>query len=175
MRRTTGSAEGISGTTTTLTEDRRFRQMFGCSVVVADALWTLLEEHFSSATIEDMMRALFFLKSYAKEGTGSIMVGTIDEKTYRKRLWPMIEAISSLEEFVVNKVKKGCTLQLNLKLTIFSLSRLTGTAVSMGTLAMTVLFLLMEQTSAPKQDTVGSSTRTSFMVPVFGMKLRFAS
>ena len=84
MHRTKDGSKDICKTSST--EDRRFREMFGCSVVVADALWTRLEEDGSlpSRKIEDMMCALHFLKSYAKEGTGSVMVGTIDERTYRK-------------------------------------------------------------------------------------------
>ena len=102
MRR---SKKGCAGDldTTSLTEDRRFREMFGCGLLVAHDAWTRLRDDGSleSMAIEDMMRALAFLKSYGREGTMSIMVGTIDEKTYRKRLWPMIEAIGALESVVV--------------------------------------------------------------------------
>ncbi len=89
--------------TTSLTEDRRFREMFGCGVLVAHAVWQHLDEDdsYAARSIEDMMRALFFLKSYAKEGTTSVMVGEIDEKTCRKRLWPMLDAIGALESRVV--------------------------------------------------------------------------
>ena len=88
---------------TSLTEDRRFREMFGCGILVAHDTWMHLEADGSleSRSIEDMMRALMFMKSYSKEGTMSVMVGTIDEKTYRKRLWPMVEAIGALESTVV--------------------------------------------------------------------------
>jgi hypothetical protein len=90
--------------TTSLTEDRRFREMFGCCLLVAHDVWTRLRDNGSleSMAIEDMMRALIFFKSYGREGTISIMVGTIDEKAYRKRLWPMIEAIGALESVVVS-------------------------------------------------------------------------
>lgn len=50
------------------------------------------------------MRALAFLKTYGKEGTLSVLVGTIDEKTYRHRLWPMLATIACLEIDVVSKV-----------------------------------------------------------------------
>jgi hypothetical protein len=88
MRRT--KKNGDDANRTSLTEDRRFREMFGCGLLVAHAVWTRLNDDGSleSRSIEDMMRALIFLKSYGKEGTISVMVGTIDEKTYRKRLWP---------------------------------------------------------------------------------------
>jgi hypothetical protein len=101
MRRT--KKNGDDANRTSLTEDRRFREMFGCGLLVAHAVWTRLNDDGSleSSSIEDMMRALIFLKSYGKEGTISVMVGTIDEKTYRKRLWPMIEAIGALESVVV--------------------------------------------------------------------------
>jgi hypothetical protein len=101
MRRT--KKNGDDANRTSLTEDRRFREMFGCGLLVAHAVWTRLNDDGSleSRSIEDMMRALIFLKSYGKEGTISVMVGTIDEKTYRKRLWPMIEAIGALESVVV--------------------------------------------------------------------------
>jgi hypothetical protein len=102
MRRTKKKG-GDDANITSLTEDRRFREMFGCGLLVANDVWTRLNDDgsFESRSIEDMMRALIFLKSYGKEGTISIMVGTIDEKTYRKRLWPMIEAIGALESVVV--------------------------------------------------------------------------
>ena len=84
------------------TEDRHFREMFGVGIMVADALWTHLDNDgsFESRSIEDMMHALAFMKMYAKEGLMSTMVGTIDEKTYRKRLWPMLEANAALESTV---------------------------------------------------------------------------
>jgi hypothetical protein len=89
---------------TSSTEDRRFREMFGCGIMVAHAVWSHLDkdESLESRSIEDMMRALTFLKTYAKEGTVSVVVGTIDEKTYRKRLWPMVAAIAALESNVVS-------------------------------------------------------------------------
>ena len=105
MRRTKKNGDDDANGTS-LTEDRRFREMFGCGLLVAHALWTRLNDDASleSRSIEDMMRALIFLKSYGKEGTISVMVGTIDEKTYRKRLWPMIEAIGALESVVVRSL-----------------------------------------------------------------------
>lgn len=101
MRR---SKKNGDANTTSLTEDRRFREMFGCGILVAHDTWMHLEADGSleSRSIEDMMRALMFMKSYGKEGTMSVMVGTIDEKTYRKRLWPMVEAIGALESTVVS-------------------------------------------------------------------------
>ena len=101
LRRT--KKRGDNEDETSSTEDRRFREMFGVGIMVADALWTHLDNDgsFESRSIEDMMRALAFMKMYAKEGLMSTMVGTIDEKTYRKRLWPMLEAIAALESTVV--------------------------------------------------------------------------
>ena len=102
MRRTKKGDEDVGKTSST--EDRRFRELFGCGVMVAHAVWAHLEEDGSldPRSIKDMMRALFFMKSYAKEGTTSIMVGTIDEKTCRNRLWPMVAAIGALESTVVS-------------------------------------------------------------------------
>jgi hypothetical protein len=104
MRRAKKDGENLQ--TTSSTEDRRFREMFGVGVQVALAAWCHLDSDGSleTRTIEDMMRALNFLKTYAKEGTTSVTVGTIDEKTFRKRLWPMIEAIGALESRVVSVV-----------------------------------------------------------------------
>jgi len=108
VARETMHTQDLKGVPLSSTEERRFRELFGCSVTVAHALWNLLlekaillPEDSSTLTIKDMLRALLSLKSYGKEATVSIMVGILDPKTYRKNLWLMVEAISSLESIVV--------------------------------------------------------------------------
>ena len=122
MRRTKKGDEDASKTSST--EDRRFREMFGCGVMVAHALWNRLDDDgsFESRSIEDMMRALIFMKSYGKEGTISTMVGTIDEKTYRKRLWPMLGAIAALESTVVSLVHTASCMLSSILFLYFYLS-----------------------------------------------------
>jgi hypothetical protein len=166
---------------TSLTEDRRFREMFGCGILVAHDTWMHLEADGSleSRSIEDMMRALMFMKSYGKEGTMSVMVGTIDEKTYRKRLWPMVEAIGALESTVVG----ACSCQVAFAAYIFFFTnnvifswpscRLIGTNVSPVTLEMIVLCLWTAQTFAFNRDTVKTFFHTSSKALDFGMKSGF--
>ena len=43
-----------------------------------------------------------FLKIYPKENVACSLVGGIDEKTWRKKIWPLIEAIALLEDKVVS-------------------------------------------------------------------------
>jgi len=90
-------------------EDRRFREFFGCGARVALAVWTLLIQYDylpDDGMILHMLWALFFMKVYPKQEGGSSAAGgssgVIDPKTWRKYIWPFIEAIAYLEQFVVS-------------------------------------------------------------------------
>ena len=90
----------------TLTEDRRFRELFGCGPLVALKVWSMLLEESNEMTGADvvhMLWAMMFLKVYAKETTLSTMAGGVDEKTFRKWSWQFVSAISSLETTVVSR------------------------------------------------------------------------
>lgn len=99
------------------TEDRRFRDYFGCGVHVAILLWTLLDQNElleENSTIEHMLWTMYFLKCYPREqegcaAAGDAQKGACDPKTWRKYVWPMIYAMSDLESVVVRcNVLKYC-------------------------------------------------------------------
>lgn len=92
----------------TISEDRLFRQFFGCGPVVALALFTKINAEEDDQTVppplEHVMWSLLFLKTYVTESVMVQMIGLHvagDEKTLRSILWPMIEKISNLEGSVI--------------------------------------------------------------------------
>jgi hypothetical protein len=99
------------------TEDRRFRELFGCGPLVALALWVRIVENELAppkGIIRHMLWALLFLKTYATETILCQMVGVKDKKTFRKWSWKFVEAISMLEPIVVSSllvVGKICHVQ----------------------------------------------------------------
>lgn len=87
-----------------LTEDRRFREMFGCSAKVVLILWNMIDSNVDikgSPEIAHLLWALMFLKIYSKESITSRLAGGVDEKTYRKWVWIFVGAIADLEADVV--------------------------------------------------------------------------
>jgi hypothetical protein len=90
-----------------ITEDRRFRELFGCGPLVALALWTLLSENDlipSKGIVRHMLWGLLFLKTYATETLLCQMSGVKDKKTFRKWSWKFVEAIAMLEPIIVSNV-----------------------------------------------------------------------
>ena len=105
-----GSAVGSGAT-----EDRRFRDYFGCSVIVALLAWNLMVTcgHLpADGTIAHFLWALHFMKVYPKQDEGSAVAGgsggAMDPKTWRKYSWPMIYALSLLEQHVVRELFYFC-------------------------------------------------------------------
>ena len=96
------------------TEDRRFRDYFGCSVHVAIIAWSLLvqtgklpDEDEGPRDIEHMLWAMYFLACYPKTQEGCSAAGTtdkgaVDPKTWRKYIWPWVHALADLEDDVVS-------------------------------------------------------------------------
>lgn len=88
------------------TEDRKFREFFGCGPVVACATWQMIEELNSipnNGTMEHFLWALLFMKVYAKENVMASIASTKpDTKTFQKWVWAFIEAIASAEDEVVS-------------------------------------------------------------------------
>lgn len=75
---------------------RRFLSMFGISPLVCSKLWVLLSQNVESCiTPHHLMWALIFLKSYNTEEVNKSIIGS-DEKTVRKWVWIVIDAISRL-------------------------------------------------------------------------------
>ena len=97
------------------TEDRRFRDFFGVSVVVALIAWDLMVtyDHLpADGTIAHFLWALHFMKVYPKQEEGSASAGgsgrAIDPKTWRNCMWPMIYGLSLLEQHVVRELFCFC-------------------------------------------------------------------
>lgn len=92
------------------TFDRRFRELFGCGSAIVVRAWNEIEEVIEWTGLEDhdtrkidyLLWALLFLKVYGKESTLCILVGGVDEKTYRKWVSLYVAALSSLESFIVS-------------------------------------------------------------------------
>ena len=88
----------------TQTEDREFREFFGCGCIVFLSLWGMLVTTglvLSGGTFEHLLWTLYFLKCYPKERTGAKVCGT-EHKTMAKWVWLFIAAIACLEPLVVS-------------------------------------------------------------------------
>ncbi|GAX24473.1 hypothetical protein FisN_2Hu038 [Fistulifera solaris] len=87
-------------------EDGEFREMFGCSVGVCVSLWNLLKKTESlppgsTSNKEHLLWALMFLKVYGTEKVMCALAGGVDKDTFRKWSWQFVEAISSLQSFLI--------------------------------------------------------------------------
>ena len=87
------------------TEDRVFREHFGCSVLVFIVLWNMLVTTNvlpEGGMIEHLLWTLLFLKEYAKQHVLCSMCGGVDKDTFREWVWKFIFAIVELEPLVVS-------------------------------------------------------------------------
>ena len=98
--------------TSKVTEDRHFREMFGCSAKVVLQIWNMINADIKgSPKIDHLLWSLMFLKLYSKETVTSRLAGGVDEKTYRKWVWIFVTAIADLEVDVVrHKCYIACVL-----------------------------------------------------------------
>lgn len=98
------------------TEDRAFREHFGCSPMVIPSLWNMLQINELLPTkdheLKHLLWALYFMKVYPKDGPLSTALSA-DPKTIRRYVWPMIEAIAELELLVVSSCPNLNYLQTN--------------------------------------------------------------
>ncbi len=167
----------LSAKSATMTEDRRFREMFGCGPFVALALWTLIskEAMLPGSSITHMMWALMFLKQYPKEAPLRSMGGGNDEKTMRKWKWKMISAIADLEPFVVSFDVELLYLVASGFLTLSWCfhCRLIGMIARRETLATIAWYLLTGQTFEFKNMAV-NSTATNLRLQAYDTKLLYA-
>jgi len=96
------------------TEDRKFREFFGCGNEVACLVWKLLAQNDlvpNKGTMEHFMWTLLFMNLYAKDNTlASLADGKPDPKTFQKWVWQFIYALAMLETEVVSCV--GCFARL---------------------------------------------------------------
>ena len=70
----------------TITEDRRFRELFGCGPMVVVGIWTLLLDTDSvptKGTLHHLFWTLLFLKNYGTDGIMKKLTGA-DPDTVRK-------------------------------------------------------------------------------------------
>lgn len=89
-------------------EDRDFREHFGCGVNVAHTIWMMMESRElipNDGMIHHLLWTLMFLKSYTKEKTMCTLVGIRDPKTLRKWVWLFIDNLAELESSVVSNFK----------------------------------------------------------------------
>ena len=75
---------------------RRWRAHFGATPEVCCDGWIILPDCIKS-DMKYFLWALLFLKLYPKENVACAMIGGVDEKTWQKQIWLMIEKISLLE------------------------------------------------------------------------------
>ena len=88
----------------TNTEDRDFREFFGCSLFVSGVVWETLvknDEIPHNGCLNHLLWALMFMKVYGKERTLCSLAGGVDKKTYRKWSWKFAIAIANLSPSVV--------------------------------------------------------------------------
>lgn len=89
------------------TEDRDFRDIFGCGPNVALLTWRLLEEYDlipEKGTADHFMWALLFLKGCSTEARNKINCGGADKKTMRKWMWLFVQALADLEPYTVSSL-----------------------------------------------------------------------
>ena len=76
---------------------RRFRALFGASPAVCSVVWSLASRSLPpKARPIHLLWALLFLKVYATEHANASLAG-VDEKTFRKWAWALLESISNLD------------------------------------------------------------------------------
>ena len=87
-------------------EDRRFRPFFGVGVVVFITAYKMLLDHglyLAECNFQHYFWAMIFMKLYPQNETGLCsLLGSIDTKTMRRGVWPIIGALALLDKFVVS-------------------------------------------------------------------------
>jgi hypothetical protein len=100
--------------TTTNTQIRWFRSTFGASSDVCSHTWEILSHYKKKperALPKHLLWAMLFLKSYGSEACLAGLFG-VAEKTYRKWIWLMLSAISSIYSKVVSQLLKDSSILL---------------------------------------------------------------
>jgi hypothetical protein len=89
----------------TQTENRDFNEFYGCGPLVALQLWGLLHDHDylpGGCRLEHLLWMLAFLKIYGHKKQMCTICGGVDYKTMMKWILLFLDAVSSLEPFVVS-------------------------------------------------------------------------
>ena len=161
-----------------MTEDRNFRETFGCGAHTALTTWEMLVDASflpTNGCLHHLLWALMFMKVYAKEMTMCALAGAIDPGTWRKWTWLFVRAIVSLEPLVVSfSIPYAVTCRIISNLSLILIYRLSGKIDSQVTRAMIAQFLMMEQILG-LQNKVVSFTASSLKNQDFDMRFAFAS
>jgi len=86
------------------THKRRFHATFGTTPAICAMLWEKLDPACTmpkGSLPVHLLWALMFMKLYCSEAVHSSMAG-VDEKTFRKWTWILVDGISYLEAEVVS-------------------------------------------------------------------------
>ncbi len=84
----------------------RFRSHFGTSPGVCSILWDHIQPTLAldlQATFSHLLWALMFLKVYSSESVLAGKCNAVDEKTYREKVRPIVEAIAKIKPKIVSK------------------------------------------------------------------------
>ena len=88
-----------------ISEDRRFREFFGCSAIVISTIWRWLEKNSlvpDGCEVLHLLWSLVFMKVYPLQQVMCTLINVLDPKTFRGRVWKMIEAVANLEAYLVS-------------------------------------------------------------------------
>lgn len=112
----------VDGSATIL--DRRFRSWFGTSSIICAWGWHELESRGLPEGVEKKhyLWALTLMKTYETEANLSSKVGAVDETTFRKWAWLVVDLISWLELDLVSLfvIQQSAAISLSNKLLPFS-------------------------------------------------------
>lgn len=104
----------------TASEDRDFREFFGCSAPVALDLWNRLvcRGCFSlgGTRAEHLLWTLMYMKLYPKRKAMSVLCGA-SKDTWTKRVYDFFDAIGQLEPEIVSSFKEDWRLTTALLMT----------------------------------------------------------
>ena len=88
------------------TEDRIFRSFFGAGALTVMDVWSRMKAEDlippEGGKFHRYLWALMFMKLYGNETSMCAKAGGVDPKTFRKHIWPFIEAMAELEYSVVS-------------------------------------------------------------------------
>ena len=96
--------QDVNHSLATATEDRDYREMFGCSVEVTMIAWDFLAAYGhlpEGGRVEHMLWALMWMKVYGRKRTMCTLAGGVDIKTFMKWVMKFVYGIAYLEGYLV--------------------------------------------------------------------------
>ena len=82
--------------------DKRWRSHFACSPEVCTKVWVLFTKRNQEVSMDHLLWEIYLLKVYPTENEACSKVDGIDEKTWRKIIWWIIDALADLESDIVS-------------------------------------------------------------------------